>query len=75
MVIEHPGKILHEEFSDVIHVPLEAVFQEKDGPVVYLQGGKSQAVQLGQEGEEFRQESSARWLEAIKSVSLDLKAK
>ncbi len=44
--------ILHEEFSDVIHVPLEAVFQEKDGPVVYLQGGKSRAVQLGQEGED-----------------------
>jgi len=45
-------KILHEEFSDVIHVPLEAVFQEKDGPVVYRQGGRVQSVKLGQEGED-----------------------
>ncbi len=45
-------KILHEEFDDVIHVPLEAVFQEKDGPVVYLPGGRAQGVELGQVGQD-----------------------
>ena len=45
-------KIIHEEFTDVLHVPLEAVFQEKDGPVVYREGGQIQPVTLGKEGED-----------------------
>ncbi|MEN8006872.1 MAG: HlyD family efflux transporter periplasmic adaptor subunit [Candidatus Krumholzibacteriota bacterium] len=45
-------RIIHQEFDDVTHVPLEAVFQEEDGPVVYRQGGKSQSVQLGPVGED-----------------------
>jgi len=45
-------RILHEQFDDVIHVPLEAVFQEEDGPVVYLLGGRPKSVLLGKVGED-----------------------
>jgi RND family efflux transporter MFP subunit len=44
--------ILHEEFDDVIHVPLEAVFQEQEGPVVYLEDGQARSVTLGNVGED-----------------------
>ncbi len=45
-------RIIHQEFDDVTYVPLEAVFQEEDGPVVYRSGGQSQAVKLGPLGED-----------------------
>ena len=45
-------RIIHQELEAVTHVPLEAVFQEEDGPVVYRQGGRSQAVKLGPVGED-----------------------
>ncbi len=45
-------RIIHQEFEDVVFVPLEAVFQEEDGPVVYRQGGGAQPVKLGPLGED-----------------------
>ena len=45
-------KIIHQEFDEVTFVPLEAVFQEEEGPVVYRPGGKSQSVILGPVGED-----------------------
>ena len=44
--------ITHQAFPDVRHVPLEAVFQESDGPVVYDNGGQARPVELGDEGED-----------------------
>lgn len=44
-------RILHEEFDAATHVPLEAVFQEEDGPVVYPTGGGARPVTLGAVGE------------------------
>ncbi len=45
-------RILHDEFDAVIHVPLEAVFQEQEGPVVYLEDGRARSVTLGNIGED-----------------------
>ena len=45
-------RIIHQVIDDVIHVPLESVFQEKEGPVVYLSGGRSREVRLGPVGED-----------------------
>ena len=45
-------RIIHQQFESVTHVPLEAVFQEEDGPVVYRTGGRAQAVKLGPLGED-----------------------
>jgi len=45
-------RIIHEKFSEVLHVPLEAVFQEEDGPVVYRADGQVQPVELGAVGED-----------------------
>ncbi len=45
-------RIIHEEFDDVTHVPLEAIFQEEDGPVVSQPGGKPRPVKLGPMGED-----------------------
>ena len=45
-------RIIHEEFLDVLHVPLEAVFQEEDGPVVYTTDGQAHSVELGAVGED-----------------------
>lgn len=43
-------RITNQAFDDVKHVPLEAVFQEDDGPVVYRPGGKARSVKLGPVG-------------------------
>jgi multidrug efflux pump subunit AcrA (membrane-fusion protein) len=45
-------QIIHQEFEDVVFVPLEAIFQENDGPVVFGSGGKSRSVELGPVGED-----------------------
>jgi RND family efflux transporter MFP subunit len=45
-------RIIHEEFAAVTHVPLEAVFQEADGPVVYRVDGDARPVTLGAVGED-----------------------
>ncbi len=45
-------RIIHQELDAVTHVPLEAVFQEEDGPVVYGDGGQPHAVKLGPMGED-----------------------
>ncbi len=45
-------RIIHQEFDDVTYVPLEAVFQEEDGPVVYLDNGRAKPVELGPVGED-----------------------
>lgn len=45
-------RIIHQEFENVTFVPLEAVFQEVDGPVVFRSGGKQQPVELGPVGED-----------------------
>jgi RND family efflux transporter MFP subunit len=45
-------RIVHDDFEDVVHVPLEAVFQEESGPVVYRPDGSAQPVELGPEGED-----------------------
>ncbi|MCB1182316.1 efflux RND transporter periplasmic adaptor subunit, partial [bacterium] len=45
-------RIVHAEFADVVHVPLEAVFQEDDGPVVYGRDGAARPVELGAQGED-----------------------
>jgi HlyD family secretion protein len=44
-------RIIHDTFPDVVHVPLEAVFQEEGGPVVYPAGGDARPVVLGAVGE------------------------
>lgn len=45
-------RIIHEAIPEVLHVPLEAVFQEEGGPVVYGVDGQARAVELGAVGED-----------------------
>lgn len=45
-------RIIHQRFEEVFHVPLEAIFQESEGPVVYVEGGQARPVTLGEEGED-----------------------
>ncbi len=46
-------RIIHEEFDDVVHVPLEAVFRQGGKTVIYpAAGGGAREVQLGAAGED-----------------------
>lgn len=45
-------RIVHQEFDDVVHVPLEAVHRRGDATVVYLAGGGEREVDLGAAGED-----------------------
>lgn len=46
-------RIIHQEFDDVVHVPLEAVFRQGESTVVYpAGGGDAREVELGEAGDD-----------------------
>jgi len=45
-------RIIHQEFTDVVHAPLEAVFRRDESTVVYPVGGGTREVELGEAGED-----------------------
>jgi RND family efflux transporter MFP subunit len=45
-------RIIHEEFADVVTVPLEAVFRRGERTVVYPEGGAAREVTTGPAGED-----------------------